>query len=39
MHRNPADRDRHAEAGFDTGWAKAAKQLETLAMTLMEQER
>lgn len=34
MHRNPADRDRHAEMGFEPGWGTAAAQLDALALAL-----
>lgn len=33
-HFCAADRDRHAEMGFEPGWTAAARQLETLAKTL-----
>lgn len=34
-HRNPADRERHAEMGFEAGWGAAALQLDDLAASLM----
>lgn len=34
MHRTPADRDRHAERGFEPGWGAASDQLDALARTL-----
>ena len=33
-HRNPAERDKHAEMGFEPGWGTAAAQLDELALTL-----
>ena len=35
MHRTQADRDRHAEMGFEGGWGVASEQLDALALTLM----
>ncbi len=34
-HRNPAERDRHSEMGFEAGWGTAALQLDDLAISLM----
>jgi uncharacterized protein YndB with AHSA1/START domain len=34
LHRNEADRDMHANMGFDEGWGKCAEQLEELAQGL-----
>ena len=34
MHRTLADRDRHAEMGFESGWGAAAVQLDDLALSL-----
>ena len=34
LHRNEADRDMHANMGFDDGWGKCAEQLEELAQGL-----
>jgi uncharacterized protein YndB with AHSA1/START domain len=34
-HRNPADRDKHAEMGFEAGWGTAASQLDEVALTLV----
>ena len=34
LHRNEADRDMHANMGFDEGWGKCAGQLEELAQGL-----
>ena len=34
LHRNAADRDVHAQMGFDEGWGKCAGQLEELAQSL-----
>ena len=34
LHKDKADRDRHAEMGFEDGWGKCAEQLEELAQTL-----
>ena len=31
LHRNEADRDMHANMGFEEGWGKCAEQLEELA--------
>jgi uncharacterized protein YndB with AHSA1/START domain len=31
LHRNQADRDAHANMGFEEGWGKCAEQLEALA--------
>jgi uncharacterized protein YndB with AHSA1/START domain len=34
LHRNEADRDVHANMGFEDGWGKCAEQLEELASDL-----
>jgi len=34
LHKDAADRDRHAAMGFDEGWGKCAEQLEELAREL-----
>ena len=34
LHRNAADRDMHADMGFEDGWGKCAEQLEELARSL-----
>ncbi len=34
LHKNEADRDMHANMGFDEGWGKCAEQLEELAQGL-----
>ena len=35
MHRTQADRDRHAEMGFEPGWGTASEQLDALALRLI----
>jgi len=34
LHKNQADRDIHANMGFEEGWGKCAEQLEELAKSL-----
>ena len=34
LHKNMADRDMHANMGFEEGWGKCAEQLEELAQNL-----